>query len=87
MARASAIHVITTDDPNLYPVVAVATVKHELVTALGRLVEAGEDLESKPWHYMRLPDIGALAPWDQFVVPDPAGALSAYAFWAKETAS
>ena len=78
MARAAAIHAVVTSDINEFPIVALATVKHELVTALSRV----ERLEDKPWHYVRVTDVGYHLHSLQEI--DPAGAPTAFEFYQKE---
>lgn len=88
MARATYIHLITTPDINTHPVVAAATVKHELISRLCNMAESGTLTPDTPWYYTRFTDAGAQALSHRsgffFAVPETEGAPTAWEWMLSE---
>ncbi|WNL50692.1 hypothetical protein RPALISO_105 [Ruegeria phage RpAliso] len=90
MARATYIHAIISEDPTDFPIIAVATVKHELVRALSQIVSRGVDLSKTSWSYVRAIDAGAGGfnfSAGFFENPTMEDTVPVEVFWAKETQS
>lgn len=81
MARGAAFHTIVTQDINDCPVVAIGTIKHALVTILGRLVADGTLTEETPWYYLKVSDASYAFVNGVLERPETEGALTAYEFW------
>lgn len=78
MPRAATVWIVVNADPRDFPLLGAFTVKHEMVSWLGRQIEAEELGEDSDWYIVRATDGGEPNLHSR---PEHSGAPHAYEFW------